>query len=136
MKSNCKFYLVDDSLEFRQAMKLFVEQELGGHVIGEVGDGKDALEDENIQNADIILMDIMMKNIGGIQATKDLLNKYSKLNIIAVSNSRDELSMHNIFAKGFKGYIQKNKAFEELPLAIEKVQRDGYYCSKGIKIDQ
>jgi len=134
MKSTKKvsFYLVDDSSEFREAMKLFVEQELRGRVIGEAGDGIDALEDKKIFEADIILMDIRMKMLDGPEATKGLLNKKRSLIIVAISNGFFEFPIDVLIAQGFKGFVQKSKAFDELPKAIKAIKEGNYYSSKAL----
>lgn len=131
-----KLYIVDDSKEFRQAIKLYAETELNAEIIGEANDGKEAINDGLIHHADIVLMDISMKQMNGLEATTYLTNRSQSLRVLAVTNSREELTMHSLIGCGFKGCVRKNLAFSELPQAIHKVKKGGYFFSKNILIDK
>lgn len=137
MKKKCnKYYLVDDSYEFIQAMQLYIEKELGGIVCGYANDGSEALKDDALHSADIILMDIMMKQMNGFDAIHNLQTQFNNLKIIAITNSYEYISMHYLLAKGFKGCVFKNRVFRELPEALSKIVSGSYYFSKGISVNE
>jgi DNA-binding NarL/FixJ family response regulator len=130
------YYLVDDSREFIEAMKLFIEVELKATVCGIAYDGADALQDEALYEADIVLMDINMKQLDGITTTKQLTERNHQLRIVAVTNSRHLANKQNLIANGFMGCVCKNKAFKEIPLAIENITMGKFYFPKGIPTKQ
>jgi len=129
-----KFYLVDDSNEFLEAMTLYLEQEVGAKIIGVARDGSEALEDPEIYSADFIFMDIIMKDMDGIHASKLLNENGIQSKIIAITNSREYYSKQSLIQNGFKGCVCKSMVFKELSMALADVSKGHYYFSNNIVI--
>ena len=113
-------YLVDDNDDFRETLKFFLEDYLSHKVVGESKDGKTFLERDDIF-ADIILMDINMPEINGIQATKMGTWKNHEYKIIAVSQYKENVDLHQLISVGFKGFVSKVNLFRDLESALEDV---------------
>jgi len=129
-----KFYLVDDSEPFRNAIKLFIESELGHIVIGEASDGSIAVSDQTIKDCDIVLMDIMMKEMDGITAAKKLLWENPNLRIIAITGNEEAVFLRLLVNSGFYGCVFKNQIFNELNEAIDIVMKGKRSFPSRIKI--
>jgi DNA-binding NarL/FixJ family response regulator len=110
-------YLVDDNDDFRKTLTFFLEDYLSHKVVGESNDGKEFLERDDIF-ADIILMDINMPGINGIQATKMGTWKNHEYKIIAVSQYKENVDLHQLISAGFKGFVSKVNLFRDLENAI------------------
>ena len=127
-------YIVDDHHEFRKSLKLYLTLRLKHNVIGEAKDGDEFLADNNAYFADVILMDINMPNINGLCATKWGTWKNSKFRIIAITMSCDGYGLHEIISAGFKGFICKDNVFDEIGIALDKVNKGGFYFTENMKI--
>lgn len=128
-----EIYLVDDNAVFRDNLKLYLEGHLNHIVVGESDDGKSFLENSSIK-ADIVLMDINMPEINGIDATKTMTWQNRNLKIIAVSQYKENVDLQQLIGVGFKGFVSKTNLFNELDKAIKTVFKGGYFFPNEIKI--
>ena len=119
-------FLVDDNATFRENLKLFLEEHLGLKIVGEASSGREFLEKISVE-VDIVLMDINMPDINGINATKAGTWENQSLRIIAVSQYNDMADMKQLIGAGFKGFVSKMNLFSDLPKAIDTVYKNGYY---------
>lgn len=129
-----KTIIVDDVQTMHQALREFVEIELDCEVIGEAYNGKELLNLENIYLADIILLDIEMPEMDGIEAAKLVLWKYPFLKIIAITMYQDRVYLQNLISAGFKGCVFKQNIFGELDRAIDVVTKGKMFYPKNIKM--
>lgn len=120
-----KLIIVDDNSEFRSNLKVFLELKLNHQVIAEASSGEEflAFDETTIREADIILMDIMMNQISGIEATKRITWLHFNLKIIAVTMHIEKVFLDQIIEAGFKGFVLKTNIFNTL----EKTLDDVYY---------
>lgn len=124
--------LVDDNQAFRERLKLYLEEHLNYSVVGETNSGLSFLEMNNIY-ADIILMDINMPGMGGLEAAKRSLWKYENLKIIAVSQYTDSVDLQQLVEIGFKGFVSKTNLFRDLEPAIRTILEGGYFFPEELK---
>lgn len=129
-----KIVLVDDNKQFRESLKLYVEGHLNHEVVGEAEDGKNFLKQLNLQ-ADIILMDINMPNLGGMEATKQGIWSNKNLKIIAVSQYKENVDLQQLIGVGFKGFVSKTNLFRDLNNAINTVNDGGYFFPEELKLN-
>ena len=109
MSKKIKIILVDDEILIRKGVKAILEQEDHFQIIEEFENGQffvDYIETTN-QFPDIVLMDIKMPSLNGIEATKILTSKFPNLKIIALSNYTSNVFIANMIEVGAVGYLSK-----------------------------
>ena len=129
-----KIIIADDSPEFRNGLKQFLIQEFPVDIIGEASNGEDFLKLPNLHDAEIILMDIMMPKLNGINATKKLLRENPGLKVIAVTMHAEKAYLIELVNAGFKGCIFKNNIFDEITEAIAKILNNELHFPNNLKL--
>ena len=129
-----KIIIVDDNEEFRSTLRFFIEQKLNHTVIAEFSDGEDFLkvDPKKLREADIILMDIIMNNISGIDATKMITWKNYNLKIIAVTMHIEKVFLEQIIEAGFKGCVFKSNIFNTLERALQEVNSGKLFINEKL----
>ncbi len=127
-----KLIIIDDNHQFRSDLKFYLEDQLHMEVIGEASSGEEFLTMNTIHHADIILMDIVMQEINGIEATKKILRQLSHLKIIAITMHIEQIYHAELIKVGFKGCVYKTDIFENIENAINEVQKGHLYFPKKI----
>lgn len=130
-----KIIVVDDSATFREGLRFFIENMLFCTVIAEASNGHEFLQLKNKHLADIILMDIQMPTLNGIEAVLNDDNNYLR-KFIAISSFEDKVYLTQLLETGFKGYISKNNIYKELKKAIELVAAGCLYFPDNIKVEK
>ncbi len=124
--------IADDHKIVRTGIKNVLEKEHNLAVIGEAENGRDAVKITLELKPNIILMDIGMPILNGIEATKQILENTDKTKIIALSMHSDKHFIIGMFKAGASGYLLKDCAFEELIEAINTVNNKKVFISKDI----
>ena len=127
-----KITLTDDHDLFREGLKFILSQYKGIDIIDEVANGTDLLKSLDIQLPDIVLMDIAMPKMNGVETTKKALDKYPDLKIIALSMFDDRNSYYQMIQAGAHGFIVKNTNGAELVKAIKEVNSGKNYFSTSL----
>lgn len=118
--------LVDDHPLFRRGVKEALEQG-GVGVVGEATNGKEAVELAQELKPDVVLMDLLMPVLGGLEATAVLHKEMPQLGILILTVSEKEKDLAQALKFGARGYILKNASPQELLEAVQKVAR-GEVC--------
>ena len=121
--------IAEDSEVLREALIKLFHAQLDIEVVLAADNGADLLNQLEIVQPDIILMDIKMPHIDGVEATKIVLKKYPSIKIIAHTNYDLEYNIIKMHSLGVKGFIGKSKDPYELVNAIRAVQSTGYYMT-------
>ncbi|NBC81750.1 MAG: response regulator [Bacteroidetes bacterium] len=124
--------IVDDHRLFRNGLKFILNESKDLEVIADVSDGKEFLTMIDKYQPDLVLMDINMPNMNGIEASKLALEKYPDLKILVLSMFGDEEYYNTMIDIGVKGFILKDVDNQELKHAIRKVADDGSYFSSEL----
>ncbi len=125
MSEDIKVIIVDDQRLMRDGLRLLLELEDGIEVIAEAANGKEGVSQFQTHQPDIVLMDIRMPEMTGIEATKEILHLEPKAKIIILTTfDDDELIMEGVQA-GALGYMLKDLSGEELASAIRTVMSGG-----------
>jgi len=127
-----KVLIVDDHEIFRNGLKMVINRLKGAKVIAEASNGKEFLEILDNHIPDIVLMDIEMPGMNGIEATKKALEKYPDLKIIALSMFNEDNYVESMIDSGVRGFLLKNINKEKLEKALEAVQKGGNYYSEEL----
>jgi len=127
-----KVLIVDDHEIFRKGLKMVINRFKNAKVIAEATNGKEFLEilDKNLP--DIVLMDIEMPEMNGIEATTKALEKYPDLKILALSMFNEDNYVESMIDSGVRGFLLKNINKEKLEKAIDTVYKGGNYYSEEL----
>lgn len=132
MENQIRIFLVDDHEIFRAGIKMALSKLKYIQICGEAGNGKEFLQIlPNIQ-VDIVLMDIEMPLVNGIDATKEALKLRPELKIIGLTMFNDEHYIQSMIDAGAKGFLIKNINKDTLDKAIQMVNMGGSYYSEEL----
>ncbi len=123
--------LADDHVILRQGLKTMIEQQ-GMRVAAEADDGLQAVELAERHLPDVVIMDIHMPNLNGMEATRRICALNRNINVIGLSMYPKRRFITEMLKAGARGYILKDCAFDELVRAIETVLAGKIYLSKEI----
>ena len=129
---NTKIILADDHTLMRRGLMSLLSQQPDMDVIGEAKNGREALNLVRDLNPDIVVMDIAMPDLNGIEATRQIKAELPEVKIIALSMHADESFVVEMFKAGVSGYLLKDCAIEELTSAIHAVLMGKVYLSPEI----
>jgi two-component system invasion response regulator UvrY len=124
--------LVDDHRLVRAGMKRVLQEVEDMRVVAEAGSGEEALEMMRTQMPDVVLMDINMPGVGGLETTRRAMQRYPTLKIIVVSMHLEEPYPSRMLAAGAAGYISKDSAADEMVAAIRRVHGGGHYVAADV----
>lgn len=127
-----KILMADDHKIVREAIGSLLGNELGMEVIGEAEDGRTAVQLARELQPDIIVMEIAMPNLNGIEATRQIIHELPNIKVIALSAYSDRRSVREMLKAGASGYLPKHCTFQELVSAIQKVASNQTYLSPQI----
>ena len=127
-----KVLIVDDHQMVRFGTRRLLEDESGLQIVGEASSGEEAIEAVDALNPQVVLMDVQMPGIGGLEATRRCLRIAPDVKVIALSMHDGEPFPSKLFEAGAKGYVYKRSDPEELILAIRKVMAGQRYISTDI----
>ena len=123
--------VVDDHAMFREGVRGLLERN-GFRVVGEAGDGREAIAAVLELSPDLVIMDISMPNIDGIAATHDIMDGSSDTKVIALSIHAGKRFVENMLKAGAAGYILKESVPEQLVEAVHAVLKGEIYLSPAI----
>ena len=134
-KMAIRILLADDHEMLRKGLCSLIEQDNNFDVVGEASTGLEAVRLAAKHNPDVVLMDLAMPDLNGIDATRQILKANPRIKIIALSMHTDSRMVDRILRAGALGYILKESAFEELTLAIRTITKGGTYLSPMVARD-
>ncbi len=124
--------LADDHTLFREGLVSILNSEFGFKVIAQAENGREVLKLARKMDVDVIVMDIAMPELNGIEATRQVLDENPNLKVIALSMHSDRHFVTGMLKAGAKGYLLKDCAGSELIKAVQEVLLDRYYISEEI----
>ena len=127
-----KVLIADDHTILRQGIKALLDNQAEIEVIGEAKDGREALTLIERLLPDVILMDIAMPGLNGLEATRRIKKKFPKIKVLVLTMYTNEEYVFQILNAGANGYLVKETAFQDLISAIRAVYRDEAFMSPSI----
>ncbi len=124
-----RIVLADDHVMFRHGIKNILEKDKDLEVTGEVSDGLKLLELLKKMTPDMVIMDISMPNLRGIEATREIKMISQVIKVLILSMHKDKEYVYHAISAGAEGYLLKEDAHTELFTAIEKIRQGEYYIS-------
>jgi two-component system, NarL family, response regulator NreC len=118
-----RILIVDDHTLFRSGLRMLIGERSDMEVVGEASDGDEALAMTKKLSPDVVLMDISMPGIGGIQATEKIRENFQNTKVVVLTMHEDPVYVRSALAAGATGYIVKKAADSELISAIRAVYR-------------
>jgi DNA-binding NarL/FixJ family response regulator len=127
-----RILLADDHRIMREGLKSLLDDEADMEVVGEAENGRRAIELVDELEPDVVVMDIGMPELNGIEATRRVVLDHPQTKVIALSMHSDRRFMAEILKAGSAGYLLKDGAYEELAGAIRTVVANKMYLSPRI----
>lgn len=127
-----KVLVVDDHDLVRFGISRLLEDSKGIEVVGEAANGEDAVIFARDNDVDVVLMDVRMPGIGGLEATRKILRHDANVKVIAVSALSDSSYASRIMQAGASGFLSKGAAPAEMILAIQRVSSGQKFISPEI----
>ena len=127
-----KILVVDDHDLVRMGIVRMLADIDGYQVVGDAKSGEEAVIKARALSPDVVLMDVKMPGMGGLEATKKLLAAKASIKIIAVTACDDDIYPTRLMQAGAVGYVTKGAEFSEIINAINKVIRGDLYMSNSI----
>lgn len=129
---NSKIIIVDDHKLFREGIRFVIKQMEGIEVIGEAANGRELLTVLETNEPDLILMDISMPDIDGIEATRRAIELLPDLKVLALSMFCDQEYYIKMIHAGAKGFVLKESGMEELEIAINAILAGNHFFSQKL----
>lgn len=131
-----KLLIVDDHKIIRDGIKLMLDDDANIEIIGEADSGAKALEFFNKFSTQInlVLLDINMPDMGGIELTKEIINKDNNAKILVLTMHAEDNYIQNMLNAGALGYVLKESGQEELLTAIRSVAEGKKYFSNEVSV--
>ena len=124
--------IVDDHQMVRETWKMLLERDDRINIIGECSSGEEAIVAAGSLKPDIMLMDINMYPMNGLEATREIVRMYPQVKIIGVSINNQPTYARNMMQVGASGYVTKNSPREEILQAIVKVHNGETFICREI----
>jgi two-component system response regulator NreC len=124
--------LADDHKIVRQGLRALLEKQQDMEVVAEAENGRAAVRLAAGMAPDVVIMDVTMPDMNGVEATRQILSKSPDIKVIALSIHADALFVTEMLKSGAAGYLLKDCAFEELTRAIRTIIDDKTYLSPSI----
>lgn len=130
-----KVLLVDDHDLVRTGIRRLLEDVRGIRVVGEADSGEEAISQVRLKGPDVVLMDVTMPGIGGMEATRKLVAEDPNLKVIVCTIHTDSPFPHHLLQAGASGYVTKGSSVDEMVKAIREVHGGGRYISPEVATD-
>lgn len=124
--------LADDHTIVRQGLKLILAAQPDFEVVGEAGNGREAAELAEKLKPDLVLMDVQMPDLNGIEATRRMVASNSRIRVLVLSMHKEALYVREVLKAGARGYILKDAIDTELLSAMRSVARGDGYISPAV----
>ena len=131
-KTKLRILLADDHKIVRDGLRLLIDGQPDMRVFGEAADGREALRLARDLNPDVVVMDLSMPRMNGLQATSGLKTEFPQIKVVALTAHEDESYLSQLCKAGATGYVLKRSAGEELIRAISAVAKGELYFEPAL----
>lgn len=120
-----KIMIADDQQLIRESLKIILDSDSDFEVVKVVGSGQEVLDSLKTESVDIILMDVRMPNMSGVDCTRIVKKEYPNIKVIILTTFDDDEYIYDALKYGASGYLLKGCSLEELSVAIHNVLSGG-----------
>jgi two-component system, NarL family, response regulator NreC len=124
--------LADDHTILRKGVRMLIEAQPDMEVVGEARTGREAFEEARRLAPDVVVMDISMPELNGIEATRQICDQLPRTRVVALSMHQDSVYVREVLRAGARGYLLKNSEDEDLLRAIRSLHRGEAFLSPAI----
>ncbi|MCS6843634.1 MAG: response regulator transcription factor [Caldilineales bacterium] len=132
MAEDIRVLLVDDQRLMREGLRLLLELEPGVTVVGEAGDGQEAVAQYEALQPDVVLMDVRMPVMDGVEATRRLLARWPAARVVILTTFDDDEYVLDALRAGALGYLLKDVSVGELVDALRRVMAGGVLIEPSV----
>ncbi|HEX4586195.1 MAG TPA: response regulator transcription factor [Burkholderiaceae bacterium] len=129
---NVKVLIADDHTLVREGLRALLQSETDIEIIGEAQTGREAVQLAARLKPDVVLMDIAMPLLGGLEATRQITKQVPSSRVLILSSYSDDEYVHQLAEAGGAGYLLKQAAFTDVLRAIREVQKGNAFFSPAI----
>lgn len=127
-----RILLADDHAVVRQGFKMILGAEADMEIVGEAGTGRGAIELAESLKPDVVVMDIAMPELNGIEATRQVTSAVPHTRVIALSMHKDSVYVREVLRAGARGYLLKDSGANDLVTAVRAVAKGEGYLSPAV----
>ena len=124
--------LADDHSMVRQGFRRILESQPDMEIVGEAGNGREAVEQAVLLTPDVVVMDVAMPELNGIEATRRLMESTPRTRVLALSMHKDAVYVREILRAGARGYLLKDAVDVDFLAAVRAIARGEGYLSPGV----
>lgn len=127
-----RILLADDHAVVRQGFKMLLDAQGDMEIVGEAGNGREAVDLAEQLRPDVVVMDVAMPELNGIEATRRMAEKVPHARVVALSMHKDSVYVREVLRAGARGYLLKDSGSQDLVAAIRAVASGEGYLSPGV----
>jgi DNA-binding NarL/FixJ family response regulator len=131
-RKKIRILLADDHVMVRQGFRLILAAQPDMEIVGEAGNGREAVELAEKLQPDVVVMDVAMPELNGIEATRRLASSTPHTRVLALSMHKDSVYVREILRAGARGYLLKDSVAADLVSAVRAVASGEGYLSPGV----
>jgi DNA-binding NarL/FixJ family response regulator len=129
---NGRVLIAEDHKMMREGLRSLLEEKLGYECVEEANDGYEAVRKAGEFHPDIVIMDIALPNLNGIEATRQIKSQHAEIEVVVLSMHATRNYVLQVLQAGASAYLLKDSAVEDLAAALEAVSKGGMYLSPAI----
>lgn len=127
-----RILIADDHDVLREGLRALLDRPPRYRVVGTARNGRDAVSKARKLNPDVVIIDIAMPELNGLDATARMISEMPDLRVVALSMHADKHYISGMLKAGARGYVRKESAFEEIAAAVEAVWRGDVFLGEGV----
>jgi len=127
-----RILLADDHAVVRQGFKMILDAQPDMEIVGEAANGREAVQLTESLKPDVVVMDVAMPELNGIEATRRLADSSPRTRVLALSMHKDSVYVREILRAGARGYLLKDAIASDLLAAVRAVAQGEGYISPGV----
>ena len=127
-----RVFLADDHAVVREGLRALINGQVGMEVVGEAADGRTACAKAKEMRPDVVVMDVSMPELNGVQATRELRAECPDVKVLALTVHEERSYLRDLMEAGASGYVLKRSAAEDLVHAVQVVARGDVYLDPSV----